>query len=125
MLRLSLRHALRRRDFRCAASIAGTWCLSWLVFVGLMLTFSLYACEFYLERKDATNQQELMLSWGWSIGQRFLLNEPAMIVLAKGLPLLLASELCQRCAPCCTEGLGEAIANIIDVIISVLRSLKA
>lgn len=125
MLRLSLRHALRRRDFRCATYIVGTWCLSWLVFLGLMLTFSLYACEFHLQRQDATNRDELLLSWGWSIGQRFLINEPVIIVLSKGLPMLLTSDLCQRCAPCWTESFGELLAMTIDVVISVFRSLKA
>ena len=68
--------------------------------------------------------QQLLLSWGWSIGQRFLLNEPAIIVLSKGLPILFTSELCSRCNPCWSESLGELLAMSIEVVINVLRSLK-
>jgi len=124
LLRLSLRHALRRRDYRCAASIAGTWALSWTMFFGLMLTFSLYGCEFHLQHQAAANQKELLLSWGWSIGQRFLINEPFLIMFSSALPMMLSSQLCQTFAPCCTEALGEFFAMVIDVVVSIWRSLK-
>jgi len=103
LLRLSLRHALRRRDYHCAASIVGTWTLSW---------------------RSTVNQQELLLSWGWSFGQRFLVNEPAVILVAKGLPVVLSSQLCQALTPCCTDSLGELFAMVVDVVVSLWRSLK-
>merc|ERR1712167_291062 len=98
LLRLSLRHALRRRDYRC---------------------------EFYASRVDGTNQQALLLSWGWSIGQRFLLNEPATILIGKLVPMLLSSELCHALTPCCTEACGEGFAWIVDALVTIWRSLKA
>merc|ERR1711998_211720 len=82
LLRLSLRHALRRRDYRCASSIIATWTLSWTVFVALMLPFSLYGCEFYSKSVGGNSRQALLFSWAWSIGQRFLLNEPVTILIA-------------------------------------------
>lgn len=124
LLRLSLRHALRRRDYHCAASIVGTWTLSWAVYFGLLLTFSLHGCEFYLQHRSTVNQQELLLSWGWSFGQRFLVNEPAVILVAKGLPVVLSSQLCQALTPCCTDSLGELFAMVVDVVVSLWRSLK-
>merc|ERR1711939_171845 len=89
LLHVSLRHAFRRRDYACVAAIVGMWALSWAFFAGLLFTFSLYACEFHVQRRDVRNQQEFLLSWGWSIFQRFLLNEPAGILLGRGVPKLL------------------------------------
>ena len=54
----------------------------------LLLTFSLYGCEFYLQNQGALQQKELLLSWGWSIVQRFLINEPFLICFSKGVPML-------------------------------------
>jgi len=122
LLQLSLRHALRRRDYRCAAAILGTWLLSWAVFLALMLTFSLYACEFQLQREGASNRDELLLSWGWSIAQRFLFNEPAIIVVQKGVPMLFAGRAASVCG---SEWCSEMMVMVIDVIVTLFRSLKA
>ena len=89
-----------------------------------MLTFSLFGCEFYLQQQDALHLKELLLSWGWSIGQRFLINEPALILLSKGLPAVLSSYACQTFAPCFTEALGEFFAWFVDVVVTIWRSLK-
>ena len=108
MLRHSLRRTLRMRDYRAMGGILCGWACNWLAFCALLSLFVLYGCEFSSALSKAAAPsvaaasvgEALMLSWAWSVAQRFLINEPILIGLAKGLPILFSSALC---ANCCTE----------------------
>ena len=54
--------------------------------------------------------QALLLSWGFSIFQRFVINEPCLILLSKGVPMLFTSELCANVC-------GETLVNLLDLVV--------
>ena len=129
MLRHSLRRTLRMRDYRTASSIVCGWACNWLAFAALLSLFVLYGCEFRsaLSAKAAASSvaaasvgEALMLSWAWSVAQRFLINEPILIGLAKGLPILFSSAFC---ANCCTESCANTLSLLTELVASMCKVL--
>ena len=117
MLRHSLRRTLKMRDGRAVARILFGWGGNWLAFFALLAAFMLYACEF---GTFDSSSKVLLLSWLWSIGQRFIVNEPLLIGLAKGLPMLFSSPVC---ANLCSESCVNVLAVISQVIVSICKVL--
>jgi len=122
MLRLSLRRTLRMRDRAATARILFGWGCNWLLFFGMLTLFTLYGCEFRSLFGASGHAEALMLSWAWSVGQRFIVNEPALIGLAKGLPMLFSSAFC---ANVCNETCANSVALMTDLIISFCKALRA
>lgn len=122
-LTLSLRRSMKRRDWACAASILLGWVLNWFVFLGLLFLFSTYGCAFYARyaATDTADSQQLLLSWLWSVGMRFLINEPFLICASKGLPMLFTSAFC---ANFCSESIVACLALIVEGVLTFLKSLK-
>ena len=81
MLRHSLRRTIRMRDWRSMGTILFGWGCNWLAFLALLALFMLYSCEFQTTLGASGNA--FLLSWVWSVAQRFLINEPVLIGLAK------------------------------------------
>ena len=52
---------------------------------------------------------------------RFLINEPALILLGKGLPMIFASTLC---ATCCGETAVMCLSVTVEAIVTCIKSLK-
>lgn len=122
MLALSLRRSLEARDWPNACHIALGWALSWVLLLGLLFVFSVYGCEFYSTFSEEANGDMLMLSWLWSVGQRFLINEPCLICFSKGLPMLFASEFC---ANVCGETCNTCLAVFVEAIVAFVRAVKS
>lgn len=121
LLRHSLRHARKEGDWQRAIVLLFGWALQLLAFGMMLFTFSLYGCMF-ASVGDATTDQALVLSWGWSIFQRFLINEPGMIMLARYLPILLASE---GCANVCGEGFAAGVGIVFEAVSTACKALSA
>ena len=113
MLRHSLRRTFKMRDGRAVARILFGWGGNWLIFFTLLAAFMLYACEF---GTFDSSGKVLLLSWAWSIGQRFIVNEPLLIGLAKGLPMLFSSSICSSLC-------SESCVNVLSIIGSVVMSI--
>lgn len=63
----------------------------------------------------------LLTSWMISVGQRFVINEPVMILIAFFLPICFANE-CM--ANCCGESVNNFLTILIEIIIKIAASLK-
>jgi len=93
-----------------------------MAFLGLIIVFMLYACELFgTETTAKADWRALLLSWGFSIMQRFVINEPLLILLSKGVPMLFTSELCANVC-------GETVVNLLDLIVqgiaACIKSIK-
>ena len=75
-----------------------------------------YGCEFAHLSVGAFLQ-----SWLWSIGQRFVVNEPVIILIGVLVPILFATECC---ANLCTETCNSALGIGVAVCITVLKRLR-
>ena len=124
LLKASLSQSWARKDWPAVRKILLGWHLSLLAFAAMLVTFLLYACEIF-EPRDAQpgdipagNTDELVLAWFFAAFQRFVLHEPMIILTAKGLPILFASELCANMC-------GETIVNLLTVIFSALMACIA
>ena len=89
--------------------------------IALLATFSLYGCEIYATYNGSATGDELLLSWLWSMGQRFLLHEPFLILAAKGLPMLFASEFCSNI---CSESLIAFLSVLAEAAVAFCKSLR-
>ena len=120
---LSLRRSLKRRDWRRACAIALGWALNWLLFLGLLLMFSTYGCHFYnvFGDPETAGGQQLLLSWLWSVGMRFLINEPFLICASKGLPMLFTSAFC---ANFCSESIVACLSLTVEGLVSIIKTLR-
>ena len=103
-------------------SISAGWVCNLLLFIGMLLVFTLYGCEFYSVLAGETGASELLiLTWGMSMFQRWVINEPAIILLSKGAPMLFASEFCANVV-------GESCVNLLqllsEVLCGIMRSVK-
>lgn len=58
---------------------------------------------------------ELLLSWAWSILQRFVVNEPLLILVGKLVPMLFSTALCANVC-------GESIANLAGYLVAGIIS---
>jgi len=63
----------------------------------------------------AGNTDELVIAWVFSAFQRFVMHEPMLILAAKGLPILFATE-------CCTNCCGETIVNLLTLVFEVVAA---
>ena len=68
------------------------------------------------------NSDELIIAWALSSFQRFVLHEPALILAAKGLPILFASEVC---ANFCGEAIVGSLSLMFTCLMQALKRLKA
>jgi len=122
MLSLCLTHQVAMRNWRAVAKIAFGWLSNLLAFFGMLLTFLLYACELF-SSSDASSVvgATLLFSWAVSVLQRFLVNEPMLIVCAKGAPICFASDFCSNLC-------GETVVNLLDLgvqsIMACISSIK-
>ena len=117
MLSHSLTRSLARRDWRAVAVILFGWCSNLLCFLGLLLAFSLYACDLFGKHGENSEAdwRALLISWAVSVFQRFLINEPMLILLSKGIPMLFTSELCANVC-------GETVVNLIDISVQAIST---
>ncbi len=122
MLALSLRRCMHRKDWPGVRQIVTGWTLNWMLLLGLIVVFSIYGCEFYSIYAEQTNGEMLLMSWAFSIGMRFLINEPFLICASKGVPMLFASAFC---ANLCGESIVTCLSLLVDGTISFVRALTA
>lgn len=110
LLRQSLSRSIERRDWRCVRRIICGWMANLIVFFGLVFTFSLYGCEIYAHMPSKVTGEELIFSWAVSLFQRFIVNEPCLILLAKGIPICFTSAFCESvCGESVASCLGTAV----------------
>ena len=123
MLTLSLTRSIKNKNWRAVARISFGWAANLLTFFGLLFTFALYACELFGSGSSATDASAaaLLVSWAFSIFQRFVINEPMLILLSKGVPMLFTSELCANVC-------GETVVNLLDLavqaVMACIKSIK-
>ena len=119
-IRQSLTKSIKRRDWKAVVRLSVGWLLSYIIFWGLLLVFTLYGCEiyFFASENNATGT-ELLLSWAWSLFQRFIVNEPILILVGKLVPMLFSTALCANVC-------GETIANLAGYVVSgIMAFVKA
>ena len=63
----------------------------------------------------------MLFSWGISIFQRFVVNEPLLILLYKGLPMLFTTAFC---ANVCGESVVNILGLIVEGIITCIKQIK-
>ena len=61
------------------------------------------------------------IAWALSAFQRFVMHEPTLILAAKGLPILFATEFC---ANCCGESIVNLLALLFEIIAAAFAALK-
>lgn len=61
-------------------------------------------------------------TWLWSLVQRFLINEPLLILLSKGFPMLIHSTYCNNVY---MESCVHFWDPIIEALANMLRALTA
>jgi len=122
MLGQSLTRSVADRNWPAVARIIFGWAANLGVFFGLLLTFALYGCELFGAQVTANaSWQALVLSWGFSIFQRFVVNEPCLILISRGLPILFTSEFC---ANVCGETVVNVLELIVQGVVTFVKSLK-
>ena len=120
LLSQSLTRSWARKDWRNVARIVFGWAANLLCFFGLLFVFSLYGCELFSTEAIGPNAhwEELLLSWGFSLFQRFIVNEPMLILAGKGLHILFSSEFCANVC-------GETIVNVLGLIVGAITTCMA
>ena len=61
------------------------------------------------------------MTWVWSVSQRFFVNEPALILVFKGAPMLLESEVCSNL---CSETVVYVLSVVIEAIINAVKQVR-
>ena len=98
------------------------WVLNWIFMLGLLFLFMTYVCEFSAQPHPLHIQRELLWTWGFSITQRFLVNEPLIIIASKLGPKILRSKICYICfSERCIEGSSAFFFSLVNF----LRTLAA
>lgn len=129
MVRLSLRRSVSARDWSSARAICFGWILNWIITLMLLGVIALYGCEFY---ESNLFSEQLLLSWAWSAFQRFIINEPVLILFNKNVPamkktlrrkLLAKAAVRIICKPVIT--LTEVLNNLLGLMAECLRSALA
>ena len=83
--------------------------------LGLLLLFVTYLCEFSAQPRPLVIQRELLWTWAFSITQRFLVNEPLIIIASKLGPKLLRSKVWYACfSERCVEGTSAFVFSVIN-----------
>lgn len=126
------------------------WALNYFVFVVMQLVFISYGCKFagdaeqddedgeeattysivqngtLLNLTNSTTGSEraaeyLLTSWLISVGERFLLAEPLIILTAFFVPICFASEFTSNI---CGESVASAAGVVMEVLVNIVTSLK-
>ena len=147
LLKHSLRRALRKRDWKYVAWVSIGWAANYLMFAIMLIIFFIYGCRFQAiyaegvpgegnsteggsgEAGSGGNSTDdgvdpdaaLFVSWAWSVGQRFLVNEPFIILFGALLPLLFASAFCSNL---CTESCNNTLTVAVTIVVTCLKSLR-
>ena len=123
LVMLSLSRALKRREWRRAGRLALGWLANYFIFTALLLVFVVYGCVF--DETSTLDEGEsdalLLYSWAWSILQRFVVNEPAIILVGVMVPLLFATECC---ANLCTESTNNVLGVCIAMLITFFKRMR-
>ena len=122
MVQMSFRRSFRKREWRHVLPVACGWLANWALMIGLMSIVSAYGCEFYASLAEGKHSEAFLLSWGWSIIQRFVVNEPMLILAQKGVPMLFASVACEHFL---SESMVACLGLIVESFVVLLRSLRA
>ena len=120
LLVLSLTRAVKRGEWRQVWRISLGWLFNHAAFVLLLLVYVVYGCVFE-QISAADNSEAFLLSWLWSILQRFVAMEPIIILFGALVPMLFASE---ACANLCTESINMAVATAFAALVSFAKMLK-
>jgi hypothetical protein len=115
MLVQSLTRSVHLRHWADVRRILFGWVASLVVWFGLLITFIFYACELFV---GGGMWQQLIFAWIFCVFQRFVVNEPALILAAKGFPILFASEFF-------ANSCGETIVNLLDLSVQAITSCFA
>ena len=115
MLTQSLTRSVSLRHWADVRRILFGWVASLVVWFGLLITFIFYACELFV---GGGMWQQLIFAWIFCVFQRFVVNEPVLILAAKGLPILFASEFFANFC-------GETIVNLLDLSIQGITACFA
>ena len=115
MLAQSLTRSVNLRHWADVRRILFGWVASLVVWFGLLITFIFYACELFV---GGGMWQQLIFAWIFCVFQRFVVNEPVLILAAKGLPILFASEFFANFC-------GETIVNLLDLSIQGITACFA
>ena len=115
MLVQSLTRSVNLRHWADVRRILFGWVASLVVWFGLLITFIFYACELFV---GGGMWQQLIFAWIFCVFQRFVVNEPVLILAAKGLPILFASEFFANFC-------GETIVNLLDLSIQGITACFA
>ena len=73
------------------------WVFNYLGFAFLLTVYVVYGCTFE-SLSSADSSEAFMISWLWSVVQRFLAMEPIIILVGALLPMLFASRAAFRFA---------------------------
>ena len=123
LVTLSLTRAAKRKEWKLFARLSIGWVLNHAFFVMLLLTFTVYGCVFEETSTVDHSDELLMYSWAWSIMQRFVVNEPFIIILGVLIPMLFATEFCANmCTESCNNVLGVAVAMCITFLKRMRRA---
>lgn len=98
------------------------WVLNWIFMFGLLFLFVTYLCEFSAHPQPLMIQRELLWTWGFSITQRFFVNEPLIIIASKLGLKVLRSKVWYVCF---SERCIEGTSALTFTILNALRSLAA
>lgn len=122
MVQSSLRRSLGQGAWRSALPVAFGWLANWAMMIGLMTVVSAYGCEFYSSIAEGSRAESFLLSWGWSVGQRFIVNEPALILVQKGVPMLFASSTFEHV---CSESVAAALSLMVEGVVALAKSMRS
>lgn len=120
LLRRSVAQSWKLGDRKRAVELVFAWTLQLLLFVSLLVVFNTYGCVF-ASMASSEVDKAIFLSWGFSIFQRFVINEPGMIFVTRAMPTLLASDACSNV---CNESLANTVGMVFDMVVKVLRVLS-
>ena len=122
LVALSLSRAIAQKEWQHAQWLMLGWLANHVVFTAMLLVFLVYGCVFE-ELSERDNSQLLMYSWGWSLMQRFVVNEPVIILIGVLLPMLFATECCANmCTESCNNALGVGVATCITFLRRMRRA---
>jgi len=117
----SLTRSVQRRDWHVALHILAGWLCNVSIFAALQLLFVSYGCSFQ-RLSHETESRQLAIAWALSAGQRFLLHEPALIVLGQLVPALFAHS-------CMAALFGEsciaAMSYLVDAILAAVKAIRS
>ena len=102
--------------------VANGWFFNWLFFGGMLIVFVMYGCHIKtLSPGDPKADEAIMLAWLWSVGQRFLINEPVIILVGVAMPALFASKVC---GTVCTESCENGMEVCVETTVQFVKALR-